>query len=966
MVQPPSLAALHELKTSTQPPLERQLRLLRAIKNDIVGHGQRKKLVVRHGLLDCLVHILSSSPDAEAQLQATLIVASLAEEGAAFVAPILDSNCVQPLLLSLPPRSSLPKLITASLRAVNALAVSWTLSSSPDPSFVHHVFTKYTIASFLDILRQPLPTAKQQLHIALTSSLLATCCGYSDQLRSALVHQGLLDALATNLASFALVYNRNPQSNHAQLDITALLDAISSIVRDSTYRAHRLIFSNDLRPIFSHSSDSSSSDPLQTLDRNQYQHRRNTNIVPVDSLLPKVMVPLQKSLAFGHHALINSRLFSEHSATNVSVDSPLCVWLMYLARSQQNPCCRLAALRLLAILNDALDADVAAPRSDMTARSRERERQMALFAVPIAVKLVQDALDTPYGQDLAVIKEDACSVLAHLVENSTELQQAALDAGAVKYVSQLFRKSFDPITLARPMWSANPQALDPQTPLVPATTLGDNGLAPEVMHAMKCRAGALDALAAIAEKEDVNRKAVIDSGIVSNLIDSLAPISIYDSSVLPSKNGNTVPVLLAACRVATALSRSVSLLRTALIDAGITKPIFALLAYPDVDVQIAATNVICNLVLEFSPMRQVRFSAHLFGRYVLSYLQDLVAAGVVTTLCEQAKRSNSKLRQASLWALKHLVLNSPKDMKTECLEQLGTGWLIQAVNGAAQPGPFVPLGSINAAGEQVDLLNTPDTGMDVDWIEQEESDDEDGEILLDHNGTRYQASGLRSTLDTTNYKAHLRLLRKNEQDPAVQAKHDDMLVQEQALDFIRNLINGDDNVAMIEHLNNVLGANRLFEMLHNKLRPVSFQPGSPLDSHRETAYSPQSHQSSAVWQPPELINAALGVIIHVAGGSSKHRQQLIAQKPLLTAWLPHFSHSDRRIRVASVWAIINLTWVDSAADREEAKARAQELRSFGIDEKVRALAEDIDADTRERVKTAVRQIDELLEGGRYR
>jgi hypothetical protein len=350
-------------------------------------------------------------------------------------------------------------------------------------------------------------------------------------------------------------------------------------------------------------------------------------------------------------------------------------------------------------------------------------------------------------------------------------------------------------------------------------------------------------------------------------------------------------------------------------------------------------------------------------------LQDLVAAGVVTALCEQAKRSNSRLRQASLWALKHLVLNSPKDMKVECLEQLGTGWLIQAVNGTPLPGHSMTLGSSNAAGEHVDLLNASDM-MGMDWTEQDDDDadddDEDGEVLMDHNGTRYQSSGLRSTLDATNHKAHLRLLRKNEHDPAVQAKHDDMLVQEQALDFIRNLINGDDNIAMIEHLNNVLGADRLFEMLHHKLRPVLYRPNSPLDAQRDTVYSPQSQQSNTVWQPPELINAALGVIIHVAGGSSKHRQQLIAQTPLLTAWLPHFSHADRRIRVASVWAIINLTWVDSAADREDAKARARTLASFGIDEKVRALAEDVDADTRERVKTAVRQIDELLEGGRYR
>jgi hypothetical protein len=964
MVQPPSLAALYELKT--QQTDTQQLRLLRVIKNDIVGHGQRKRVVVCHGLLDCLAELLHRSsppPHPDVHLQATLIIASLAEHGPAFVAPILHSRLIQPL-----PRHASSSLVTASLRAANALAASWALSSEPDPTFVHHVFTRQAIASYLDILRQPLPTSPQQLHIALTSTLLATSCAHSPQLRHVLVNHGILDALASNLASFALVYTRNPHSSHEQLDITALLNAISSILRDSTYRAHRLMFSHHLRRIFPHTSDATSSEPVQIHHHHQHQPSRPGSLVPVDSLLPKVMAPLQKSLSFGHHALINSRLFCDQSVPHTSVTSPLCVWLMYLARSQQNPCCRLAALRLLAILNEALDADIAAPRADMAARSRERERQMALFAIPIAVKLIQDALDPSSGQDSTVVKEDACAVLAHLIGNSTELQRAAVDAGAVKHVSQLFRKSFDPVTLARPMWSPNSQIADSQIPTTPSTTLGEDGLAPEIMHAMKCRAGALDALAAIAEKDDANRKAVIDSGIVSQLIDSLAPISASDSSAVPPKSGNTVPVLLAACRAATALSRSVSLLRTCLIDAGITKPTFALLSCSDLAVQIAATNVTCNLVLDFSPMRQVRVFTYSTDHHILS-LQDLVDAGVIPTLCEHAKRSDSKLRQASLWALKHLVLHATKDMKNECLEQLGTGWLIQAVNGSTHLGPSTLLGSINAAGEQVDILNSSETpGMDMDWIEQDDNDDEDddGEVLLDPNGTWYQSSGIRSTLDTANYKERLRILRKNEQDPTIQAKHDDMLVQEQALDFIRNLVNGEDNVAMIDHLNNVLGTDRLYEMLHNKLRPVSSYPNPPLDPQRQVVFSSHSQQSNTVWQPPELINAALGVIIHLAGGSSKHRQQLIAQKPLLTAWLPHFSHTDRRIRVASVWAVINLTWVDSATDREDAKARAQELRSFGIDERIRALADDVDLDTRERVKTALRQIDELLEGGRYR
>lgn len=108
MVQPPSLVALHELKSSPAPA--DQLRLLRLIKNDIVGHSQRKELVVKHGLLDPLSNLIlsaartngkrashhlngsaqsSAAPDAqwtiedEIRLQATLIIGSLANGSSA-------------------------------------------------------------------------------------------------------------------------------------------------------------------------------------------------------------------------------------------------------------------------------------------------------------------------------------------------------------------------------------------------------------------------------------------------------------------------------------------------------------------------------------------------------------------------------------------------------------------------------------------------------------------------------------------------------------------------------------------------------------------------------------------------------------------------------------------------------------------------------------------------------------------
>lgn len=95
MVQPPCLVALQELKTIPAP--EDQLNLLRLLKNDIVGHGQRKELVVQNGLLDPLVTILDSANkssgkqaldrdcrssradlDDDIRLQAIMIVGSLA------------------------------------------------------------------------------------------------------------------------------------------------------------------------------------------------------------------------------------------------------------------------------------------------------------------------------------------------------------------------------------------------------------------------------------------------------------------------------------------------------------------------------------------------------------------------------------------------------------------------------------------------------------------------------------------------------------------------------------------------------------------------------------------------------------------------------------------------------------------------------------------------------------------------
>jgi len=110
----------------------------------------------------------------------------------------------------------------------------------------------------------------------------------------------------------------------------------------------------------------------------------------------------------------------------------------------------------------------------------------------------------------------------------------------------------------------------------------------------------------------------MENGIVPCIIDSLVP---FKEEILAELNGqvqsprkykfspgtlgNSIPVIIAACSAARALSRSVSLLRTSLIDAGVAKPVFALLKHSNVSVLVEATNVVCNLVTDFSPMRHV-------------------------------------------------------------------------------------------------------------------------------------------------------------------------------------------------------------------------------------------------------------------------------------------------------------------------------------------------------------------------
>ncbi|TKX27493.1 armadillo/beta-catenin-like repeat-containing protein [Elsinoe australis] len=960
-----------------------QISHLRRIKNDTVGHGLRKELVVTNGILAKLEDILATTAkaigkrqekggpdqwttDHEAQLQATLIIDTLANGGPAFVSPILLSNVVVHLFNNLVDAPA--RIIIASLRALNSLAISSSLSelspstTTPSP-LVLQAFGKTNCQRLIRLLKSPLHSSEGRQLVDLTAGFIATAC-LDDHSRASLTKAGTLEALAALLADYALhdlkqAKSRSYGSQASHLSsrtVCKILNALSAIIRNSNYRSFRVLLASSLQRAFTGSAYSN--------DSNRYS--RTDSGTNIDGLLPRILAPVQKSVSFGSPQFpslhsVTDRFSSELTIGAVATMDPFCSWLIHLARSLDTPSSRLAALRLLALFNASFGLDQMGASN--ISKTRGRERQLGLLALPIAVKLVQDAVTTlnlpnDSSEDTKLLREEACAVLAMLIKTSGELQKAAVEAGAIKHVSLMLRKSFDPVGIARPMWSAQ-QKDSIASSNIPSAQMGDPALPSEIAHVMKVRAGALKALAAIAQREDTHRKAIIDQGMVNYVIDSLSPLPDEAlsnfSSASVTCNFNTVPVLVAACEAAKSLSRSVSLLRTSLIDAGIAKPILTLLHHIDSDVQVAATSVCCNLVLDFSPMRQ-----------------DLMDAGAIKIFTEHARRSNPALRVASLWALKHLVLGAPKDVRIEVLDELGPGWLVQAISGTPTsdiPSSSTPLGmsTSNALGEQVDLLNAPSTPeMDLDPPSPSSSSSSPPSVTYSPSGAPTQTSALRSTLKPNLAALHtLRTLRDRETNPLLQSRAEEADIQEQALDFVRNLINGDESASMLDHLNASIGLGRIFELIQTKLEPRDTTSARPRPAPPLSLASP-SAAAAGKDAPPgpsdAIVHSAVNVIVHIAAASARYRQLVIAQKQLLRALLPFFGHRDGRIRVACLWLVINLTWVEDQSDREDARRRAVELRSLGIEERTRALHGDGELDVRERCKVAGRQMDELLVG----
>lgn len=119
---------------------------------------------------------------------------------------------------------------------------------------------------------------------------------------------------------------------------------------------------------------------------------------------------------------------------------------------------------------------------------------------------------------------------------------------------------------------------------------------------------------------------------------------------------SSVPgIRAAACQCTRSLSRSVCILRTNLVDAGIAIPLFRLLSDESLEVKIAATGAVCNLMLEFSPMRRA-----------------ILEQGALKVLCQHTYSQHAQLRLNAVWALKHFCYQPDEPLQVEqMLHELG-------------------------------------------------------------------------------------------------------------------------------------------------------------------------------------------------------------------------------------------------------------------------------------------------------
>jgi hypothetical protein len=592
----------------------------------------------------CMRLCLSAVPQASVAYWLTLD-----SGGAAFLSPILASD-ILPTLLSILSSPDCPtSFCLPILRVLNAIADRLPLQGQHQWSYYSRLadllFSTEHVDSMARIVRQGYGSHKSQTSIELAASLIGKVC-VAENHKAVLADCGVLDALAGKLASFVVAqgFVLPGAEEHAQepnalgalpspapqtAKLSPILRAITVIVEHSKWRAEHFLSSPGIMTVFPRQlPEFAPADirkgPWGSTYLSGSAVPRHAGASPIDALLPSVPVAHTKNSASAgnfpplgqqkpqrrHSQSFTAPLSLFEASGSEEDESAVVPWLLYVLRAETGMV-RLMAARLVTVL------------FRLGLAKRHRASVFSFLLIPILIRMLEKdyyhiagADDVEYGGLITSkdrLKEEAPAVLATLVIDDQEIQRHAVDGGAIKRLSQLLKESYNPMSESeRSMWHADADETEQGPGLEPVAecSLGHHGYSPVLCHIMRYRENILKALAALVPFKDEYRKAVCENGVVPYIIDSLRPRPSDPKLEPPNQrnlavDGNPTPTLLAACGAARMLTRSVSVLRTSLVDAGVAAPLFVLIRHADIDVQIAATSVICNLALDFSPMKEV-------------------------------------------------------------------------------------------------------------------------------------------------------------------------------------------------------------------------------------------------------------------------------------------------------------------------------------------------------------------------
>ncbi|OHW97131.1 armadillo repeat protein [Colletotrichum incanum] len=1023
---PPVLSQLLSARSYAE-----QTSALRALKNDIVGHLQKKEMWAGLGALDPIVKILnaarspakvngkdtrpSASPrwvseEETVRLQALQLLASFSNGGTAFVEPLLAAGALPAVLDNICPISNAPLLVTTALRVllniIEAAALAQPNSPVDTKALPEAVFASEHIGSFNSILSSTSTASEQQTQVVLVANIISQLCR-DERHQLAMASQGVLDSLATRLASIAVAEGHVipyaevvgrvdrmsdfiPDPAPSSSTLAPILEALATIISDSRFRACMLLCSPAIMAIFPTIKFTPSKEvraPWNSLEVSGLGFARQQSLSAIDYLLPAV--PIHQGRVSGsqqsHFPALGSsetrerarsaaskysstasvweasrfELFGNEGEPEEEQESPLIPWLIVLVRSRQN-LERLMAANLLTSLF----------RSGFGIKCL-RETSLGLLVVPVLMEVLDQLQAAPPVVKSPLVDADTAlkwtllertpAILARMITDSEPLQKAAFDCGAVKCYSKLLKDAYEPIppSAYAKVWSPQVDTAMETENTSPSCALGPEGQPLLLAHRVKVRESALKAIGALAAGKDEYRKAFVEQDVVAHIVQSLSPTPGKPSNPKdrskpnepdgPVRDGpssdhnsgygsNPLSVLIAGCHAVRMLSRSVSILRTSLVDYAVAVPLFRFLRHPDIDVQIAATAAICNLVTEVSPMREV-----------------LADRGVMKILCEHAHSLNAALRLNALWALKHFVHAVDPETKKHCLEELESGWLVQLICDDTEDD------ALFLARSKMDKQNAADTGDDMDGDVEMDQADPLSKSWISSTMPPQDADGKRSA-KLRQAEAKLAALREAEINPLRKARNDDLAIQEQGLDFIRNMIGAagsgsssespNDTTEMIDYLFSELGQDRFFDILARKLQAKVLHPTS-----RRSAGS--GRETRVLYPQSKIIEAVVFILVHMAASIPRHRQLVIAQTDLLKLLANHFNSKDKEVRVALCHLISNLTWQDDESDTRACAQRAYELKKLGFLTKLEGLEDDCELDVRERAKSAVWQMKQV-------